>query len=57
MLLSLFYSIGGGHVGVVTLPPVHGEVLCEFIDRLYVNAVCMKTMPNRGKLQLNLRLT
>ena len=44
------------HVGVVTFSPVHGEVLCEFKDRLYVNAVCMKTMtymytlPPRSKM-------
>ena len=41
---SMLYSIGGGHVGVVTFPLVHGEVLCKIKDRLYVNAVCMKTM-------------
>ena len=43
-MLPLFYSIGGSHVGVVTFSPVHGEVLSEFKARLYVKAVCMKTM-------------
>ena len=43
-ITTIVYSIGGSHVGVVTFSPVHGEVLCEFKDRLYVNAVCMKTM-------------